>query len=227
MVVRLFDCPKLPTDYDISVRLSGPGLEKDIPLEKVSSTCTSSDPKGEYTLPAAQRKHIQKWWPIGYGQQPLYTVTTSLLYKGIVVESETRRVGFRSIEVVQHKLEDQEGTSFFFRVNGIPVFMAGSNWIPGDSFPSRMTPERYKKWLGLLLNGGQNAIRVWGGGYYEKDIFYDLCDELGILVWQDFMFACGAYPADVEAWRKSVAIEAEQQVRRLASHACLAILAGK
>lgn len=90
-----------------------------------------------------------------------------------------------------------------------------------------MTRQDYRELLTLLVNGGQNAIRVWGGGYYEDDDFYDLCDELGIIVWQDFMFACAAYPADTEAFRNNVEGEAKQAVKRLAHHPCLALFAGK
>jgi beta-mannosidase len=141
--------------------------------------------------------------------------------------SKECRFGFRKIEVVQEPLKTQPGTSFYFKVNDVPIFLAGSNWIPADSFPARITRTRYQDWLKLLVEGGQNAIRVWGGGYYEDEDFYNTCDELGILVWQDFMFGCAAYPADLESFRDNVQQEAIAAVKRLSHHASLAIFAGK
>lgn len=99
--------------------------------------------------------------------------------------------GIRRVRVVEDKLEDQEGRTFLFEVNNIRVFCGGSNWIPADSFLTTVTPERYRAWLQLMVDGNQNMVRIWGGGIYEPDVFYDICDELGILVWQDFMFGCG------------------------------------
>lgn len=105
------------------------------------------------------------------------------------------------------------------------MFCAGANWIPADSFLPRVTKEKYKAWISLALKGHQNMLRVWGGGIYESDTFYDLCDTLGILVWQDFMFACGAYPAYPE-FRTSVDREAREVVKRLRGRPCLAIMTG-
>lgn len=138
-----------------------------------------------------------------------------------------KRTGFRKLELVQEPYCSQPGTSFYFRVNDNPVFLAGSNWIPAGSYPTRITKADYRELLTMLVQGGQNAIRVWGGGYYEDDDFYDLCDELGILIWQDFMFACAAYPADVPAFRENVRQEAIHAVKRLGHHPCLALFAGK
>lgn len=143
------------------------------------------------------------------------------------MDTQERRVGFRTVELVQEPLTEQPGTSFFFRVNGRPIFAAGSNWIPAGSYPNRVTREDYRQLLSLLVEGGQNMIRVWGGGYYESEHFYDLCDELGILVWQDFMFACASYPANLDNFRKSVTSEATQVVKKLAHHPCLVLFAGK
>lgn len=143
------------------------------------------------------------------------------------IDVQQKNVGFRDIEVVQRPLKDTEGMSFFFKINGIPIFSAGSNWIPGDSFSAKMTSKRYTDWLQLLVDGGQNTVRVWGGGYYEPEVFYDLCDRLGIIVWQDLMFACAAYPADLLSFRKNVQREVTQIVQRLQHHACMAIIAGK
>ncbi|GHJ85131.1 hypothetical protein NliqN6_1533 [Naganishia liquefaciens] len=141
------------------------------------------------------------------------------------VARHTSRFGFRSLRLVQEKLEDAPGTSFLFEVNGRRIFCGGSNWIPADNFLTEVTPERYRAWLELMVAGNQNMVRVWAGGIYEPDIFYDLCDELGLLVWQDFMFGCAIYPAfdDLVA---SVEEEAKQVVKRLRNHPSLALFAG-
>ncbi|CAM6122321.1 unnamed protein product [Calypogeia fissa] len=172
------------------------------------------------------------WWPAGHGKQPLYTVTASILQESyhnggnaVVLDTKKQRIGIRDLQVVQHPLKGQDGTSFFFQVNGKGIFAGGSNWIPADNFLTRISSDRYRAWLELMVNGNQNTVRVWGGGIFEDDIFYNLCDELGLLLWQDFMFGCGAYPAH-EEFQESVRLEAEANVRRLRNHACLAIFAG-
>ncbi|KKF96477.1 Beta-mannosidase B [Ceratocystis platani] len=130
---------------------------------------------------------------------PLYTVTVLVMDdKGHIYDRQEKRIGLRKVELNQESLQGQQGTSFFFRVNGIPVFCGGSNWIPADSFLPRLNSNKYHAWMKLLRDGNQVMVRVWGGGVYEDDTFYDACDELGILVWQDFMFACGNYPASPE-----------------------------
>ncbi|KAJ7276352.1 beta-mannosidase [Mycena haematopus] len=170
--------------------------------------------------------HLQLWWPIGYGEQPLYNVHVEITdLEGNVLDAQTQKIGIRRARVVQEKLIDQDGLSFLFEVNNVRIFCGGSNWIPADSFLTTVTPERYRAWLELLVKGNQNMIRVWGGGIYEADVFYDICDELGVLVWQDFMFGCGQYPA-YESFLDSVQIEAEQNVKRLRSHPSIVIFAG-
>ncbi|KAJ6515937.1 glycoside hydrolase family 2 protein [Mycena sanguinolenta] len=187
--------------------------------------------------------HLQLWYPIAYGAQPLYTVQVELtdlaslvsFYKillnattpqeGNVLDTQTQKIGIRRARVVQEKLVDQDGLSFLFEINNIRIFCGGSNWIPADSFLTIVTAERYRAWLELLVKGNQNMVRVWGGGIYEADVFYDICDELGVLVWQDFMFGCGQYPA-YESFLDSVQIEAEQNVKRLRSHPSIVIFAG-
>ncbi|KAI5480231.1 glycoside hydrolase family 2 protein [Pseudohyphozyma bogoriensis] len=169
---------------------------------------------------------VELWWSVGLGKQPLYTITATISDAGgRVLDSVSKRIGFRRLRVVQEPLVDEPGTSFYFEVNGVPVFCGGSNWIPIDSFLTNATTERYRNWLELLVAGNQNMIRVWGGGVYEHDDFYDLCDELGILVWQDFMFGCGQYPAHPE-FVASVKAEAEANVARIRHHPALAIFAG-
>ena len=165
----------------------------------------------------------QLWWPNGLGDQPLYTLTVDLLHRGAVVDSWTRRIGLRTIKLDRHK--DQWGQSFQFVINEIPVFAKGANWIPGHSFQASMTPQIYEDTLQSTVDAHMNIVRVWGGGVYENDLFYDLCDEKGLLVWQDFMFACALYPGNA-AFLKSVTREFEYQIRRLSHHAALALWCG-
>ncbi|KAF7355273.1 Beta-mannosidase B [Mycena sanguinolenta] len=170
--------------------------------------------------------HLQLWYPVGYGAQPLYTVQVELTdLARNVLDTQTQKIGIRRARVVQEKLIDQDGLSFLFEINNVRIFCGGSNWIPADSFLTTVTAERYRAWLDLLVKGNQNMIRVWGGGIYEADVFYDICDEFGVLVWQDFMFGCGQYPA-YESFLESVQIEAEQNIKRLRSHPSIVIFAG-
>ena len=162
------------------------------------------------------------WYPHGYGEQILYTVTATLKNGHEDLHSLSKRTGFRQGELVQEP--DDIGKTFFFRINGIDVFCGGSNWIPADSFTPRVTADKYRKWLQMMVDGYQTMIRVWGGGIYEEDVFYDLCDELGILVWQDFMFACGNYPAFL--WTlASIEDECVCQTKRLRHHPSLMVYA--
>jgi len=129
----------------------------------------------------------------------------------------------RSVRLIQRP--DEEGASFEFEVDGKPFFALGANWIPDHSFPSQVSRARYRERLQQAKDMGMNMLRVWGGGIYEDDAFYEICDELGILVWQDFMFACSYYP-DAEEWQEAIRTEAEYQVRRLRNHPCIAIWCG-
>ncbi len=150
------------------------------------------------------------WWPNGAGEQRLVEVE---------VEGLRFRVGLRKLEL------DTEGGAVCFKVNNRPIFMKGANWIPCDAFESRQTPERYRELLESAVAANMNMIRLWGGGQYEKDCFYDLCDELGLLVWHDQMFSCAVYPAD-DAFLDDVRAETEYQVRRLQRHPCIALWCG-
>ncbi|KAJ7228703.1 glycoside hydrolase family 2 protein [Mycena pura] len=169
---------------------------------------------------------LQLWYPVHYGEQPIYEVEVEIVDpEGNVLDSRVQKIGFRRVRVVQEALVDQDGLTFLFEVNNIRIFCGGSNWIPADSFLTTVTRDRYRAWLRLLVDGNQNMVRIWGGGCYEPDVFYDICDELGILVWQDFMFGCGQYPA-YQSFLDSVQTEAEQNVKRLRHHPSIVILAG-
>jgi beta-mannosidase len=163
------------------------------------------------------------WYPHGYGEQPLYKITATACTDGVDLHKVTRKTGFRRGELIQQP--DKIGKTFFFRINGIDIFCGGSDWIPADSFTPRVTEERYRKWIEMMVDGYQIMIRIWGGGIWEEDIFYELCDELGVLVWQDFMFGCGNYPAYPEILR-SIEAECVANVGRLRHHPSIVIYAG-
>jgi len=163
------------------------------------------------------------WWPNGLGNQKLYEIEVLLKKDGKVIHSKKTKTGLRTIELVQQ--DDRQGTSFYFNVNGKPVYMKGANYIPQDNFLTRVTPERYDHILQSAVDANMNMIRVWGGGIYENDLFYELCDEKGLLVWQDFMFSCAMYPGD-EAFLENVKAEAEENVMRLRHHPSLTLWCG-
>jgi beta-mannosidase len=166
---------------------------------------------------------VRRWWPHTYGDQPLYRLEVELLDSGgIVLDSWSRRVGFRTIEL--DTSPDAVGSAFTFVVNGRPIFARGVNWIPDDVFVSRVGRDRYEQRLRQAASANVDMIRVWGGGIYEDDDFYDVCDELGLLVWQDFAFACAAYPE--ELLRGEVEAEARENVARLMPHPSLALWNG-
>ncbi len=165
------------------------------------------------------------WWPAGMGDQPLYDVEVELLdADGALLDTDSRRIGLRTLEVVQKK--DKWGTSFQFEANGVPFFAKGANWIPAEAVWHDVTEADYQRLLEDALAVNMNFIRVWGGGIYEEEIFYYLCDEMGLCVWQDFAFACAAYPAFDEAFNANVKVEIEQNMRRLRHHPSIAIWCG-
>ncbi|MEP7113719.1 MAG: glycoside hydrolase family 2 protein [Ilumatobacteraceae bacterium] len=165
---------------------------------------------------------VRRWWPHTYGDQPLYTLEVALVHDGEVIDRWTRRIGFRTIELDTRP--DANGSAFTFVINGSPIFARGVNWIPDDVFPSRITPERYRVRLAQAKAANVDMIRVWGGGIYEDDAFYEACDELGLMVWQDFLFACAAYPEHLLA--DEVEAEARDNVTRLMPHPSLVLWNG-
>ncbi|KAH7156472.1 family 2 glycosyl hydrolase [Dactylonectria macrodidyma] len=177
-----------------------------------SETADVQDGKAEVSF---EIENPELWYPVRYGGQPLYTVKATLLSEDKEVDSVSKKIGLRKLELVQRPLKEQPGTSFFFQVNNIPVFCGGSDWIPADNFIPRISKQRYYDWVKLY----------GGGGIYEEEAFYDACDELGILVWQDFMFGCGNYPCWPELL-KSIDLEARANVKLLRHHPSIAIWAG-
>ncbi len=165
------------------------------------------------------------WWPNGMGEQPLYTLRVELCDEaGQVIDTWTRRIGLRTLELLREP--DAWGESFGFAANGVPFFAKGANWIPADAILTRFKPHDYRRILEDAAAAHMNMLRVWGGGIYEEDCFYDLCDELGLCVWQDFMFACATYPTHRREFLDNVRAEAADNVTRIRHHACLALWCG-
>jgi beta-mannosidase len=163
------------------------------------------------------------WYPLGYGAQDRYHFSATIrLGKNVAAHADVK-TGLRSVEL--RRIADEWGKSFEFVINGIPVFAKGADMIPYDSFPTRVTPERYRQMLESARDAHMNMVREWGGGHYESDIFYDICDELGILVWQEFMFGGDMVPGDV-AFQESVRHEAVDQIKRLREHPSIVVWCG-
>lgn len=168
---------------------------------------------------------VERWWPNGYGAQPLYTLSVTA---SVREEKHTKgaRFGFRTVQLVEDAIgKKKNGAEFYFKVNDVAIFAKGSTWIPPDSFPERVSADYVEHLLRSAKTVHMNMLRVWGGGYYESDAFYDLCDELGILVWQEMMFTTSLYPAH-NNFIADVAVEVQQQVRRLQRHPSIILWVG-
>ncbi|MCD8182764.1 MAG: glycoside hydrolase family 2 protein [Bacteroides sp.] len=164
-----------------------------------------------------------RWMPNGWGEPTLYDFSAQVVCRDKVVAEQHHRIGLRTVRLVNEK--DAQGESYYFEVNGLPMFAKGANYIPDDAMLPAMTTERYQTLFRDIKAANMNVVRVWGGGTYEDNRFYDLADENGILVWQDFMFACTAYPGD-PTFLKRVSQEADYNIKRLRNHACLAMWCG-
>jgi beta-mannosidase len=188
-------------------------------------------PVGRGALPAGANSaeirvdvpDVRVWRPVGYGRPELYDLQVRLTAGDDPLDVARRRIGFRSLEL--DRTADDIGSSFVFRINDEPVLVKGVNWIPDDVLPGRMTRQRYAQRLAEAVAANVNLIRVWGGGIYESDDFYDVCDELGLLVWQDFLFACAAYP-EAEPLISEIDAEARENVARLSAHPSLVLWNG-
>ena len=216
--------------YTLRLRITGPDRQVwllDAPARQQSNmTVTIPNP--------------QLWWPNGYGAQPLYSAAIELLdNEEKIIDTREYWLGLRTIELrLAENCAEAEPAGpgsetkkpskgcFTFVVNGLPIFCKGSNWIPIDSFPTRVTPERVEALVRAAALANHNMLRVWGGGYYESNHFYDLCDQYGILVWQDFQFACALYPLDDAVYLDNVCCEVIEAARRLRHHASLALWCG-
>jgi beta-mannosidase len=168
-------------------------------------------------------KNPKLWWPHNLGEPYLYDIKVVVKDGNTILDSISKKIGIRTIELVNEK--DSIGASFYFKVNDIPVYAKGANYIPQHSFQNQVSDQHYEQLLNNVVNANMNMLRVWGGGIYENDIFYDLCDQKGILVWQDFMFACAMYPGD-EAFLENIQAEAMYNVKRLRNHPSIALWCG-
>ena len=186
-----------------------------------------------YTYKIAGRKNFanftvenaQLWWPVGYGAQPLYSYKVELIHDGKVVDAKEGYFAFRTVELSQKPVDGQM-MGYKILINGREVFIKGSNWVPAECFIGCIQDEKYEMLTDRAIEGNLNMLRVWGGGIYEKDIFYELCDKKGILVWQDFMLACADIPETDEQFAENMKKEVEFQVKRLRNHPSLVYWCG-
>ncbi|NXS74680.1 MANBA mannosidase, partial [Pandion haliaetus] len=185
--------PKLQTQQTFSVKLQ-PGEGSIVLLVNINKSSA-----------------VESWWPNGHGKQTGYNMTTTFLMEAGYQIEKFSKAYFRTVELVQEPIPGSPGLSFYFRINGRPIFIKGSNWIPADSFQDRVTYDTLWLLLKSAADANMNALRVWGGGVYEQDEFYNICDEIGIMIWQDFMFACALYPTD-QHYLDSVRAEISHQV---------------
>ncbi|OHF00516.1 glycosyl hydrolase family 2 [Colletotrichum orchidophilum] len=209
---------------EISVTFS---LNDEVVLEKHLKVTEDGTAKVDFHL-----EKPQLWYPLNNGPQTLYTITTTLHHASRSsseqhppppLATQTKKTGFRRAELIQEP--DVLGKSFYFRINNADVFTGGSCWIPADSFHASIPASRYRTWAELLVASNQNMLRMWGGGVYEADALMEACDELGVLVWHDFCFACGSYPT-YPSFLTSVEEEARQNLKRLRGHPSIVIWAG-
>ncbi len=176
---------------------------------KVSTQLTIKDPK--------------LWWPNGWGDQPLYKVVAKLRHENETIHQKHVRIGLRTFELIREK--DERGETFGFKVNGHLIFCKGANWIPADALPDRLTENHYRHLLQSCVEVNMNMVRLWGGGLYEPNIFYEFCDENGLMIWHDFMFAVGPYIAN-DSYMKNVRNEIANVVRRLRHHPSIVLWCG-
>lgn len=214
---------QLEIDATVEGRTSGVHAEAQVTLGgNVVATAKGAVANGEAALQAAI-PDPELWWPNGMGDQPLYTVTVQLLDgDGKAVDSVARRVGLRAVEVVPPSGD----VALHLRVNGLPVFAKGADWIPADNMPTRVTPEILRWYMQEAAACNFNFLRLWGGGYYEEDELFDLCDELGLMLQFEFKFANASYPVKDQEWMNNLREEIEQQTRRCRNHPSIVIWSG-
>ena len=201
------------------------------PNVKVDGDCdikvTVTDPSGKtFEVKANQEVEIENpelWWPNNLGEQPLYSLLVEAIQGGKVVDSKCKKIGLRTLKLIREK--DKWGESFCHEVNGVRFFAMGADYIPEDNILARITPERTYKLIKQCKDSNFNTVRVWGGGYYPDDYFFDACDELGIIVFFDLMFACSPYDPDEKTW-ETVKLEVRQNVTRIRDRASLALISG-
>ncbi|XP_071100815.1 beta-mannosidase-like [Haliotis cracherodii] len=203
----------------LTTNVVGTSVMKSMPL-----TLTPTNSSSNFTITIPSNVNISKWWPNGYGNQPLYTVNVTFTSNN-EVSSKQRRVGFRTVELVQDPVGNNQGLTFYFKINDLPVFFKGSNWIPADSFQENITREHLRRLLQSAAEVHINSMRVWGGGVYESEDFYELADEFGIMIWQDLMYSDALYPSTPD-FLETVSQEITYQIRRTRHHPSIVLWAG-
>jgi beta-mannosidase len=203
----------------VALTITGPDGAPDGAVFEANATAEDGAATVQVAIP-----NPQLWWPNGYGSQSLYDVQVTLTAGETVLDAAVYRIGLRTIELRQQP--DEWGKSWQFVVNGVPIFAKGSNWIPADSFPTRISDAYLEGLIRSAAESHQNMLRVWGGGLYEEERFYDLCERYGVLVWQEFMFSCSIYPLDEPAFVENVEVEARQNIRRIRHRASLCLWCG-
>lgn len=197
---------------------------KDNESGKIYGTVTSDLKKGQNTVSVDFTiNNPRLWWSNGLGSPELYNFATHVTAGSSIADSKLTTTGLRSVKLVSEP--DKDGTALYIELNGVRVFAKGANYIPQDNFLPRVTPEQYEKTVLDAVNANMNMLRVWGGGSYESDLFYELCDKYGIMVWQDFMFACSMYPSEGH-YLESVKFEAIDNIKRLRNHPSIALWCG-
>lgn len=203
-------------EFELEVEVASPDNKRICREQRIDCSKENSIVSFEISDP-----HL--WWPNGYGKQPLYRILVNLKRENKILDSKEIKTGLRTFKIRQEK--DKWGRSFGFEINGVPVFARGANYIIEDSLMSRYSYERTKNLILSCIEANFNCIRVWGGGIYPGDDFFDLCDRYGIIVWQDFMFSCSMYPADKE-FIKNVELELEDNIKRIRNHPSLCLWCG-
>lgn len=211
----------------VLIERSGLGHEGELALSAtvLGQAVTAAVPVGsDSAVLRLEVPNAPLWWPAGYGDQPLAELQVRLNESsGVELDSWERRIGFRNVDLDTSK--DETGTAFTLSVNGTPVFVKGANWIPDDHLLTRITRDRIERRVDQALGANMNLLRVWGGGIYETEDFYEACDERGVLVWQDFLLACASYPEESQVWEE-IEAEARENVVRLSSHPSLVVWNG-
>ena len=214
----------LSVKYTISSHTAVEEATLEIKFDNTTHKIATPVKKGTHTYATnLEIKNPKRWWTYSLGEPYLYKFDITLKEGRYLKAKQKATIGLRTIKLITEK--DSKGKTFYFELNGVPVFMKGANYIPQNSMQNKVTDAHYEKLLNDVVDANMNMLRVWGGGIYENDIFYDLCDEKGILVWQDFMFACAMYPGD-NPFLKNVEKEAIDQVTRLRNHASIALWCG-
>ena len=227
--IRTVECNQSYADLKVALKLDA--VAKEEILCRLNLSCAGQVIEHDITFEAGEDAQstvirIEKpflWWPSGYGRQHLYKVVLTLLSGDEIIDQTEKKIGIRTAKV--NRLPDEHGENFQFEINNRPVFAKGANWVPVSIFAGSVTTSDYKKLLDSAAESNMNMLRVWGGGYYEANEFYELCDQLGIMVWQDFMFACAYYP-DRQWFLEEVKKEAATIIRRLRNHPCLVLWCG-